>query len=318
MSLAGDSSSAARRGEVAVVTLNFNGAAFLRPMIESLAPQLRDAGARLIVFDNGSTDGSDRRAEEAFGSEEWFAIVRSPVNLGFAAGANAAMAGLAEEIVVLANSDTVFRPGSLSALLEGLRRHPDAALAGPRLLWPDGSLQPSMRDFPFPGALLKEHLPVLSRGAAKHSEHDTERRADWLVGAVMALRTEAFRKVGGFDTDYFFYHEETDLQYRFREAGMEVWFIPGSEVVHIEGGSAEALFGRDTTLRYISAKLRFLSKHGSALDAACFRLLMSVMHLGRAAAGIVRPRKAAEDPRFSRGYCSKALKELWDGSSRKR
>ena len=316
MSACGASSASSRR-EVAVVTLNFNGAAFLRPMVESLAPQLPSARARLIVFDNGSSDGSDRQVEEMFGSEEWFSVVRSPVNLGFAAGANAAMAGLDEEIVVLANSDTVFLPGSLSALLDGLRRHPGAAMAGPRLLWPDGSLQPSMRDFPFPWALLKEHLPVLSRSSAKHSDHASERRVDWVVGAVMAIRTEAFRRVGGFDTDYFFYHEETDLQYRFRKAGMDVWFIPGSEVVHIEGGSASALFGRETTLRYISGKLRFLRKHGGPLDAMCFRLLMSVMHLGRAAAGIVRPRKAAEDSRFSRGYCSKALMELWDFSSRK-
>lgn len=300
----------------AVVTLNFNGAAFLADMVESVAPQLASTGSRLAVFDNGSTDGSDRLVEERFGGEEWFSIRRSPVNLGFAAGANEALSGLREEVVVLANSDTVFLPGSLDALLQGLARHPRAALAGPKLLWPDGSLQPSMRDFPFPCALIREHMPFRGRLSAKYSNHASERRADWLVGAVMAIRTGMFRETGGFDTDYFFYHEETDLQYRFREKGMEVWFIPSSCVVHIEGGSAQAVYGRDMTLRYISAKLRFLRKHGSPLDAACFRLLMSAMHLGRAAVGIVRPGKALRDVRFSRSYCSEALKELRDVSSR--
>lgn len=300
----------------AVVTLNYNGAAFLPDMIESVAPQLASTGSRLAVFDNGSTDGSDRLVEERFGGESWFSIRRSPVNLGFAAGANAALSDLREEVAVLANSDTVFLPGSLDALLLGLARHPRAALAGPKLLWPDGTLQPSLRDFPFPAALIREHLPFRSRLSAKFSSHASERRADWLVGAVMAIRTGMFRETGGFDTDYFFYHEETDLQYRFRRMGMEVWFIPSSQVVHIEGGSAQAVYGRDTTLRYISAKLRFLRKHGSPLDIACFRLLMSALHLGRAAVGIVRPGKARRDVRFSRGYCSEALKELRDGSSR--
>ena len=83
-----------------------------------------------------------------------------------------------------------------------------------------------------------------------------------------------------------------------------------------EWTSARAVFGRDTTLRYISAKLRFLRKHGSPLDIACFRLLMSAMHLGRAAVGIVRPGKARRDVRFSRSYCSEVLKELRDVSSR--
>lgn len=300
-------------GTVAVVTLNFNGRDFLPEMVESLAPQVPAIGARLIVFDNGSSDGSDRMVEERFGREGWFSLVRSPTNLGFAAGANAVMRDLGEEVVVLANSDTVFMPGSLEALLEGLRRHPAAALSGPRLLWPDGTLQPSLRDFPFPAALLMEHLPLRRRFTAKYSDHAGERRADWLVGAVMAIRTRPFREIGGFDTDFFFYHEETDLQYRFHQAGFEIWFVPSSEVVHLEGGSAAAVYGRDTTLRYISAKIRFLRKHGRPGDLAAFRIMMSAMNLGRAAAGLARPRKALEDARFSRGYCAKALKDLWGG-----
>jgi hypothetical protein len=304
-------------GPVVVVTLNFNGRAFLPEMVRSLAGQLEENRARLVVFDNGSTDGSDLVVEEEFGREGWFSIVRSPVNLGFAAGANLALAEVGERIVVLANSDTVFPPGSLRALLDGLERHERAAIAGPRLLWPDGTLQNSLRDFPFPVNLLKEHLPFRGRITAKFSDHAAERRTDWLVGAVMAMRTEPFRAVGGFDPDYFFYHEETDLQYRLHRQGWEIWFVPSSEVIHIEGGSASAVYGRETTLRYISAKLRFLRKHGRAGDLAAFRLLMSVMHLGRAAAGMLQPRRAGTDVRFSRGYCRRALRDLWDGSSGK-
>lgn len=299
----------------AVVTLNYNGRDFLGAMMRSVEPQLGGCGARFVLFDNGSTDGSFEIAREEFGASGKFSFVRSERNLGFAGGANAALSGVQEPVAVLANSDTEFRPGSLEALLAGLERHPAAGLAAPRLLWPDGTLQRSMRDFPFPGRLLIEHLPVLRRLSARFSDHCSERRADWLVGAVMALRMQAFGEIGGFDESYFFYHEETDLQYRLHRAGWERWLVPSSEVVHIEGGSASAVYGRETTLRYIPAKLRFLRKHGSRLDLAAFRVMMSAMHLGRAAAGLVLPGRARGDVRFTRRYCAGALAALWaDGA----
>ncbi len=299
---------------IAVVTLNYNGAAFLPAMIRSVARQVEECGAVFLLFDNGSSDGSPGDAEREFGALPWFSLVRSRVNLGFAAGANEAVRSLDADIVVLANSDTVFPPGSLKSLLDGLGRHPRAAVAGPRLLWPDGTLQPSQRDFPFPCALVAEHIPLLRRRSSKHSDHATERRVDWLVGAVLAIRSGAFAEAGGFDTDYFFYHEETDLSYRLSRMGWETWFVPSSEVVHIEGGSAVALYGRDTFLRYIPAKIMFLRKHGHPGSLTAFRLLMSAIQVTRAATGTLRPALGRADARFTPGYCRRALLALWGRS----
>lgn len=296
---------------ICVVALNWNGREVLPGMLRSLANEAPAAGARVLLFDNGSTDGSDRDAEDAFGGCAWFSIARSPVNLGFAGGANAAIAGVSEDVVVLANTDTIFLPGSLKELCEGLERHPRAAAAGPRLLWPDGSLQRSLRDFPFPGRLVREHLPLLRRASSRWDDHETERPAEWLVGAVLAMRTGVFRQAGGFDEDYFFYHEETDLQYRFHRMGREVWLVPSSRVVHIEGAAASKLYGRDTRLQYIPAKLRFLEKHGARGSRTAFRILMSALALGRMAVGILSPARAASDACYSRSYCRRVLSTLW-------
>ncbi len=298
-----------------VVTLNWNGARVLPGMLRSLAPQLAAAGARITVFDNGSTDGSDGAAAEEFGSEPWFELVRSGQNLGFAAGANRALAGVSEGIVVLANNDTVFEEGSLTALLAGLSRHPRAAVAGPLLLWPDGRAQKSMRDFPFAGRLLLEHLPLVRRSSAKYADHSFERRAEWLVGAVLAIRMDAFREAGGFDEDYFFYHEETDLQYRLSKAGHEVWLVPSARVVHYEGVAAAQKYGRDLTLRYIPAKLRFLRKNGHPGSLLAFRLLSSALAAGRLMAGAVCPGLPLRDGRCSSSYFARAMRALWRGGS---
>src|SRR6056297_758661 len=207
-------------------------------MVESLLPQLRETGSRLVFFDNASDDGSEDLVEERFGGTGLVEVVRWGENLGFAGAANLMMGRLSEDVVVLANTDTVFLPKSLAVLLKTLDRRPDAGLAGPRLLWPEGGLQPSMRDFPFVRNLLLEHFPLLGRFSARRRPHTAPRQTDWLVGAVMAIRMEAFRDAGGFDTDFFFYHEETELQLRMRSRGWEVWFEPCAEVIHVEGGSA--------------------------------------------------------------------------------
>lgn len=299
-----------------LLVLNWNGRDILPGMLVSVLDQVGRSGGKLLVFDNGSEDGSDRDALELMGDNPCFSLVRSPVNLGFAAGVNEAMRGVDTGVTIIANSDTLFSEGSITSLLEGLLRHPRAGLAGPRLLWPDGSLQQSMRDFPFPGWIIREHLPLFRHRSYRHDPHETEMRCDWLVGAVMAVRTEAIRAVGGFDEDYFFYHEETDLQYRLLRAGWETWFIPSSRVVHLEGASAKRKFGEDVYLRYIPAKIRFLSKHAGAFSRAAFRVWMASLMLGRMAAGSLNPALRRRDGRFRAAYCMKALKLLFGNTER--
>ena len=297
--------------KIAVVTLNWNGKSVLNDMIASLLPQIESTGARLVVFDNCSTDGSDELALEKYGHYDWFSLEKADENLGFAAGANKVIGNISDDIIVLVNNDTVFLPGSLSELLAGLQRHSDAGMVGPRLLWQDRTLQPSMRDFPFPGKLFKEHFPPARRNSAKYSKHNQEITTDWVVGAIMAFRREVFMQVDGFDEEYFFYHEETDLQYRMYKTGLKTWFIPSAEVIHLEGVSARQKFGNETYLKYISEKVRFLKKHGYKGAVAVFKLLMLVLQSTRMIIGMLNSEKIEEDIRFSPAYCRKAISILF-------
>jgi len=122
-----------------LLVLNWNGREILPGMLGSVLEQVAASGGKLLVFDNGSEDGSDRNALELMGLNPGFKLVRSPVNLGFAAGVNEAMRGVDTDVTIIANSDTLFREGSIASLVDGLLRHPRAGLAGPRLLWPDAS-----------------------------------------------------------------------------------------------------------------------------------------------------------------------------------
>jgi GT2 family glycosyltransferase len=295
----------------AVLTLNWNGLEVLPGMIESLAVSVEKLGGELVVFDNCSQDGSDRIAVETWGNYKWFTLIHSSENLGFAAGANCAIQDIEAEIIVLANSDTVFLPGSLEILLDAVERYPQAGIIGPKLLWPDGSLQRSIRDFPFPGKLFAEHLPFFRKFSSVNLPHDTECRVDWLVGAVMVFKKELFIKARGFDCDFFFYHEETELQYRLSREGYSSVFIPSALVTHFEGASASKMFGRETSLQYIQAKLKFLRKHGYIGSIFMFRLFMGFLQWCRLITGFLKPGLSRRDRRYTAPYCRIALQELF-------
>lgn len=296
--------------KILIATINWNGKDFITEMIDSLLPQMEETNSRLLVFDNGSEDGSDDLVEDKYGSSGMVSVYRNGENIGFGEAANRIMLDTECPLVVLVNTDTVLKPGCLKKLIQAIDSRPDVAFAGPKLLWPDGSLQPSRRDFPFPANLLLEHIPLLRKLTARFSKHDTGSYTDWLIGAMMVVRVKAFNEVGGFSKDFFFFHEETDLQYRLWIAGWKVWFEPACEVFHLEGASSRKKYGSRIYLRNIPGKLLFLSKHGTGYDVFSFKVLMTMLQIHRIIAGILFRRLAMNDIRFTRNYCLEAIQLL--------
>lgn len=293
-----------------MAVINWNGREVLPGMLDSLLPQLGETSSRLVVFDNASEDGSAELAEEYCGRTEAASLVRNQVNSGFGAAADSIILSAGEPIVVLVNSDTIFRPCALERLLSSIESRPDVGLAGPRLLWPDGRLQPSQRDFPFPGNLLREHLPFLRNRTARYCEHDAGANPDWLVGAVMAVRVKAFVDSGGFSRDFGFFHEETDLMYRMAGQGWRVWFEPAAEVVHLCGHSTSRIYDGPIEDRYIPAKLLFLRKYGGPFSIPAFRFMMTGLLTARALGSHLRPLSGGR--RDAGGRCfNRRMRAVW-------
>jgi len=299
-----------------VAAINWNGREFITAMIDSILPQLRETGTTLLVFDNGSNDSSADLIEEKYHQSGIVDVYRNMENIGFGKAANRIISGATSPYVVIVNTDTVLLPGCLQNLLVSLESRPEVAFAGPKLLWPDGSLQPSRRDFPFPGKLLLENTPLLRKLTAKHSAHSEGAYTDWLVGAMMAIRVKAFNESGGFKEEFLFFHEETDLQFRLRKSGWKVWFEPSAEVIHLEGASSSQLYGSSVYLQHIPGKLMFLETHGTRADVASYKLLMTILQLHRMLIGKLSAKLAASDIRFTEKYCREAIRLLWSQGER--
>lgn len=246
------------------------------PWIERCLDSVR--GVETVVVDNGSADGTVERVRERFPE----VTLVEQGNRGLAAGWNEGLAAVSSpRYYLLLNADAWLVGDALARLVAFADEHPRAAVVGPRLSNPDGSLQRSVRGFPTVWRLATEYFflrklaprsRLLNAFYAGGFDHDEVREAEFVMGACLLVRAEAVDEVGGLDEDFFLFSEEVDWCFRFRQAGWQVLFYPGAECVHVGGAAHGGRLFREN----VRGHLLFLAKHGGAGEAERARLLLRV------------------------------------------
>jgi hypothetical protein len=259
---------------VSVVVVTFNALPWIERALESVR------GHETIVVDHGSTDGTLELVRERFPE----ARLIEQENRGLGGGSNAGMRVASGDYFLLLNSDAWALDDAVERLAAFADEHPEAAVVGPKLLNPDGSLQRSVRGFPSVWRLATEYLflrKLAPRSRALNSfygagfDHDEVREAEFLMGACLLVRREAADTVGLFDEDFFMFSEETDWCYRFRQAGWHVLFTPEAEFVHVGGATTRQNWG-PMFREQVRGHLRFLTKHRGPKEAERARRLLLV------------------------------------------
>jgi N-acetylglucosaminyl-diphospho-decaprenol L-rhamnosyltransferase len=258
--------------DVDAVVVTYNGLPHVERALESLA------GLETVVVDHGSTDGTVDVVRKRFPA----VTVVEQENRGLAAGWNRGIRETSAPYVLVLNSDAWLVGDAAERLLRFAEGIPRAAWVAPRLLNPDGSLQPSVRGFPTPWRLATEYLflrklaprsRLLNAFYGGGFRHDEIREVDFAKAAAFLIRREAFEEVGPFDEEFFLFSEETDWSYRARKAGWRTLFFPEAEAVHVGGASwrreSAALFREQ-----VRGHLRFLVKHRGARTAERARRVM--------------------------------------------
>jgi GT2 family glycosyltransferase len=264
-----------------VVVVNYNTCRELDACLSALA----EAG-QVVVVDNASTDGS----LEMVRRQHPHVILRANrQNVGYGAAVNQGIRSCSAEHVLVLNSDTRVLPGTLAALGAYLDQHPRVAVVGPRLITPEGRLQPSCYAFPtlLPTLLqestigqLLRYAPWLREVYPPTASHTRPRRVAWVEGAAMAIRRAAFDAVGGFDPSFFMYYEEVDLCYRLATAGWEVHFAPVGTVVHV-GGASTRRHRSDMAVQALASQLWFYQRHYSRPRMVALVVLIQGVVLAR-------------------------------------
>jgi GT2 family glycosyltransferase len=260
--------------DLAVSVVSYRTPQLMRRCLQALEDERARLELEVTVVDNASGDGSADLVAEEF---PWVRLIRNVRNVGFGAAHNQALRGTSARYLLVLNSDASPMPGALRTLTHYLADHPDVAVVGPKLRYPDGRVQPSRRRFPTLATLFCESTQLqrmwpdnalLRRYYVADRPDDVEQEVDWLVGACLCARARAVADVGLFDERFFLYSEELDWCRRFRAAGWRIVYVPAAEVRHIEGASTGLDFGARDRL-FQASKLRYAAKwHGPGVARA--------------------------------------------------
>ncbi len=270
---------------LSIIIVNWNVRELLRACLRSIFTQAGKLDLEVIVVDSASSDGSAAMVAEEFPQA---VLLAQTENVGFPRGNNIGLAAAAGRYVLLLNPDTVVVGEALQTLVAYLDDHPEVGVAGPQLLFPDGTVQSSRRRFPtlltglFESTWLEPIAPkrLLDRYYARDFPDEAAGRVDWVVGAALMTRRQVVEQVGGMDPGYFMYSEELDWCRRIVDAGWTVVYLPAALIIHFQGKSSE----QASTARHIHfnrAKLRYFRKYHGRLAAGLLRFVLLLNFAGQ-------------------------------------
>jgi len=255
--------------------------------ISSAIEQTVRTPIEIIVFDNASADGSVDAIEKEFGSR--VNLIRSPENLGFAGGNNAAAAQARGDYLLLLNPDTVVLDGAIDNLMDFASNRPHAAIWGGRTVFPDGSLNPascwarqtlwSLTSQAFGLSSVFRRSSFFNPEGMGGWDRSGEREVDIVSGCFMLIRRSLWNELGGFDLNFFMYGEEADLCLRARRHGAAPRVTSSATIIHY-GGASEKVRA-DKVVRLLKSKTLLVRRHFSRFTQPFACLLLALWPFSR-------------------------------------
>lgn len=225
--------------EVTAIVVSYNAAAGLRRCLTALSAS-RGVRLRTIVVDNASREDNLELVRREFAPIE---LIANHDNRGFAAAANQGIER-ARGNVVLINPDLEVEPETLITLQKKLDHYPRVGVVGPKLGYPDGRPQPSVKRFPrwVDLFLILSKLPnVLPHLTRRYNgldvAYEREQVVDQVMGACFYIRRETLEQVGRFDANFFVWFEEVDFCRRAKRMGWDTLYTPATRATHQRGAS---------------------------------------------------------------------------------
>jgi N-acetylglucosaminyl-diphospho-decaprenol L-rhamnosyltransferase len=233
--------------DLSIIIVSYNVRDYLLNCLASIEAWLAATSyqTEVIVVDNASHDGSADSVRRRFPETN---IIELGANIGFAAANNRAAEAARGRFIVFLNPDTTVVGDAFGVMARYLDEHYDVGVVGPRLRYPDGTIQSTRRRFPtrrtgfLESTIVQQYWrdnAVLRRYYVADRSNDETQDVDWLVGACLFTRRETLERAGLFDERFFMYSEEVEWCHRVRESDWRVVYLPSASIVHHEGTSSK-------------------------------------------------------------------------------
>jgi N-acetylglucosaminyl-diphospho-decaprenol L-rhamnosyltransferase len=267
------------------VTVTFGASPLVRRLVTSLSGHPdRRLLREIIVVDNGYPEAGDSRPGLADVAIEVPLRFVQNASRSYSSGINAGAAVATGELLALSNNDVAWLPDhGIAALVTALRDDPGAGVAGPQLVFPDGSWQRSYGSLPSLSeasrALLLYEIARNALLAARFRlgwVRSTPWRVPYIDGAFMLVRRSCFERLNGFDSSIDFYGEDVDFCWRALRAGYKSLFVPSGRLTHVRGASSTTVASLAYLERMHRARIRFVERRSGAPAARIYRRLLQI------------------------------------------
>ncbi|MCC8043399.1 MAG: glycosyltransferase family 2 protein [Oscillospiraceae bacterium] len=217
--------------------VTYNNSDKIERVIESILRQTEGINFSLIISDNHSEDNTANIVKSRFPQ---VTVIENPTNGGFGKANNAAIPLLDSDYHFIINPDIFLSYDAVSAFVEYFESHSDVVMAVPKLLYEDGTEQFTPKRTPTLKYMLAGRLErfggIFKRWRDEYTlrgENVTEPfDCGFCSGCFICIRTDIFKKIGGFDERYFLYSEDADLTREAQKYGRTV-YLPQISVTHL-------------------------------------------------------------------------------------
>jgi GT2 family glycosyltransferase len=251
--------------DISIIIVNWNTKYYLRNCLLSIENEINQTpnlSIETIVIDNNSNDGSKSLFSNEF---SWVLTIFNNYNRGFAVANNQGIALAKGDFLLFLNPDTEIHPGTFNSLYNFLNNNQNIGAVGPKLINPDGTLQPSVTYFP---NLFRElwrmfHLDFIipfSKYPNQIYTMSTPVEVDVLKGACIITPRNALNCIGQFDEAFFVYSEEVDFCKRLKLNGWKNFYLPYVKVTHHGGKSTEQI-SEEMFIELYRSKVKFFKKY---------------------------------------------------------
>jgi hypothetical protein len=243
----------------AVVILNYNGEKLLTQFLPSVIQH--SSGADVIVADNNSSDESIHFIKTFYPNVR---IIQLDDNYGYCGGYNRALRQVDADYYVLLNSDIEVTPHWLTPMISLLDNNDDIAAVQPKVL--SFHHKHTFEHAGAGGGFIDTLGYPFCRGRVfdyvedDHGQYNDEREVFWATGACLMIRSDSFKRFGGFDEDFFAHMEEIDLCWKLHRTNQKVFYCGKSTIYHVGAGTLGYRNPRKTYLNFRNG-LSLLLKH---------------------------------------------------------
>jgi N-acetylglucosaminyl-diphospho-decaprenol L-rhamnosyltransferase len=273
---------------LSIIVVSFNTKAMTLDCVASVITETRHVTFELIVWDNASFDGSADAVEKTYGDR--IRVIRSAENLGFAAANNRAAEMASGEFLLLLNPDTVVLNEAIDRLVDFANQHPNCGIWGGRTLFKDGRLNPSscwgrqtlwsLFSQATGLSVAFKHTTLFNPEGMGNWDREGIRKVDIVSGCFLLIRSELWRRLGGFREIFFMYGEESDLCLRATHQFSASPMVTSRATIIHHGGASERVFA-NKVVSLLKAKRLLIEMHFTKAAIPLAKLLLFIWPVRR-------------------------------------